>query len=104
MAVCAALVLSTISTVSAAPPRSKAHVIVIEAMQFTPARLEVTVGDTVIWRNKDAFAHNARTQGKAIRSPDIPSGGSWKFKAGKQGVFPYVCTLHPGMMAVLVVN
>ena len=61
-------------------------------------------GDTVIWKNKDAFPHNATADNKGFRSIDIQSGQSWKFKAGSKGVFPYVCTLHPGMKAVLTVK
>jgi plastocyanin len=89
-----------------ASPKGKAApalVIVIEAMKFLPAVLNVTAGDTVIWQNKDPFPHNVVSADKQIHSPDIPAGGSWKFKAKKAGEFAYVCTLHPGMSGKLVV-
>lgn len=80
------------------------HTVNIEALQFSAPNLEVKAGDTVIWKNKDAFPHNVTAANKGFRSGDIQSARSWKFKAGKKGVFPYVCTLHPGMKAVLTVK
>jgi plastocyanin len=87
-----------------AQSRSTTHTVVIEAMRFSPASLEVRKGDTVTWRNKDAFPHTAVAQGKAFASPELQSGASWKVKVSKEGVFAYVCTLHPGMKAVLIVK
>jgi plastocyanin len=90
------------ATVQAAPAQHKTHTIVIEAMKFTPDVLEVAAGDTVIWQNKDPFPHNATAAG--LKSPDIASNRSWKFKVRKKGEFSYVCTLHPGMTAKLMVR
>ena len=99
-----AVLLSGASASSFAAPKSRTHTVEIEALKFSPAILEVTTGDTVIWKNKDAFPHNVTAQNKGFRSADIQSGQSWKFKAGGKGVFTYVCTLHPGMNAVLTVK
>ena len=73
-------------------------------MKFSPPTLAVKAGDTVIWKNKDAFPHNATAENKSFRSAEIQSGQSWKFKVRNKGEFPYVCTLHPGMKAVLTVE
>ena len=89
---------------SLAAPKSRTHTVEIEAMKFSPAMLAVKAGDRIIWKNKDAFAHNATAENKGFRSADIQSGQSWKFKASRKGEFPYVCTLHPGMKAVLTVK
>jgi plastocyanin len=83
---------------------SKSHTVVIEALQFSPATLEVNAGDTVVWKNKDPFPHNVTAENKAFHSVDIQGGRSWQFKAQKKGVFPYICTLHPNMKATLVVK
>lgn len=88
----------------AAAPAAKTHTVTIEALQFSPASLEVNAGDTVVWKNKDAFPHNATADNKAFRSVDMQSGRAWTFKARKKGVFPYVCTLHPTMKATLIVK
>jgi plastocyanin len=99
-----AVLFSGISALSFAAPKSRTHTVDIEALKFSPPTLEVNAGDTVIWKNKDAFPHNAIAENKGFHSADIQSGQSWKFKAGNKGVFPYVCTLHPGMKAVLTVK
>ena len=99
-----AVLLSGVSALSFAAPKSRTHTVEIEALKFSPAILEVMTGDTVIWKNNDAFPHNVTAENKGFRSADIQSGQSWKFKAGSKGVFPYVCTLHPGMKAVLTVK
>lgn len=104
MTLLVAVLFSGVSALSFAAPKSTTHAVEIEAMKFSPATLEVMAGDTVIWKNKDAFPHNVTAENKGFHSADIQSGQSWKFKAGSKGVFPYVCTLHPGMKAVLTVK
>ena len=99
-----AVLLSGLSALSPAGAKSMTHTVDIEALQFSPPNLKVKAGDTVIWKNKDPFPHNVTAENKGFRSEDIQSGRSWKFKAGKKGLFPYVCTLHPTMKAVLVVK
>ena len=34
--------------------------IVIKLMQFSPAKVELEIGDTVTWINKDMVAHNVK--------------------------------------------
>lgn len=83
---------------------AKVHTVVIEAMRYTPEVIEVNVGDTVIWKNLDAFPHTATAEDRSFNSAEIASGGTWKFVARRKGVFPYVCTLHPTMKAKLLVR
>jgi plastocyanin len=104
MAFFLAVALSGLSIFSFAAPKPKTHTVDIEATQFSPAMLEVKLGDSVVWKNKDPFPHNVTAENKAFHSGDLQNGRSWSFKAGKKGVFPYVCTLHPTMKAVLTVK
>jgi plastocyanin len=102
--IAALLCVAPFGTACAAPKaKPKPQVIVIEAMKFTPAVLNVGAGDTIVWTNKDPFPHNVVANDKSFHSPDIPAGGSWKFKAVKAGTYAYVCSLHQGMVATLVV-
>ncbi|HEX9171624.1 MAG TPA: cupredoxin family copper-binding protein [Telluria sp.] len=80
------------------------HTVVIDGMRFIPQNLEVKAGDTVVWRNKDPFPHNATGAAGGPVSPAIASGASWKFTASKRGRYPYLCTLHRTMTATLVVK
>lgn len=80
------------------------HVVSMEAVRFSPATLQVRVGDTIEWRNADPFPHNATAANGGFRSGDIGPGQSRRVRAATKGRFPYGCTLHPGMDAVLVVE
>jgi plastocyanin len=82
------------------------HTIVIDGLRFIPQTVEVKRGDTVVWRNKDPFPHTAtaETTKGGPASPVIAAGASWRFKAGKAGTYPYLCTLHRTMTATLVVK
>src|SRR6186713_1776975 len=83
---------------------SATHTIVIADMKFSPETLTVGPGDTIVWVNKDFFPHTATAQDKSFDSLDIATNQSWKYVATKMGAFPYVCTLHPTMKAILIVK
>jgi plastocyanin len=83
---------------------SRVHPVSMEAVGFSPAVLKVMAGDTIEWRNADPFPHNVTARDGTFRSGDIAPGQSWQVKVGKKGRFPYACTLHPGMEAMLVVE
>jgi plastocyanin len=82
----------------------KVHTVVIEGMAFSPNRLEVSAGDTVVWQNKDIVPHNATAVDGSFKSPAIEPNRSWKFKVRKKGEFAYTCTFHPTMKAALIVK
>ena len=78
--------------------------VVIEGMQFSPQSLVVKSGDTVVWVNKDAFAHDATAIDGSFKTKPIAPMDSWKFKADKKGAFAYICTIHTTMKGSLTVE
>lgn len=88
---------------AALPALGATHTVAIEGMQFSPATLAVRRGDQVVWVNKDLVPHTA-TAAKAFDSGTVAPGKSWRMTATKPGRYEYVCTLHPTMKAVLVVE
>ena len=82
----------------------KTHTVTIQGMRFMPANLEVSVGDTVIWKNQDVVPHTATSARKSFDSGEIKAGASWKYVAKKAGSYAYICTYHPTMKAELVVR
>lgn len=80
------------------------HMVTIEAMQFSPAILEVNVGDTVVWKNHDPYPHTATSNKNEFNSGNILPDHNWKFVAKKRGTFPYSCALHETMKGTLVVK
>ncbi len=73
---------------------------------FGPTILRVRPGETVTWVNRDGFAHtvlgaNAAWGGfESLRG----NGGEVSYRFVRSGVYPYVCTYHPGMVGAVVVG
>jgi plastocyanin len=80
------------------------HTVVIDGMQFSPATLEVTAGDTVVWINKDPFPHTATSDRDGFHSKTILPEHSWSYVAKQRGTFPYRCVLHENMHGTLFVK
>jgi plastocyanin len=78
--------------------------VTMEAVEFTPARLIVKVGETVTWTNKDPYPHNVKSSDGAFESGEIAPDAQWQYRATAAGRFPYTCTLHPGMDGILIVE
>jgi len=82
---------------------AKTHTVAMDGTRFIPDALTVQRGDRVVWVNKDPFPHTA-TADRTFDSKSIAAGHSWSYVASKSGEFAYVCTLHPGMKATLIVQ
>jgi plastocyanin len=75
--------------------------VVIKQMQFSPAVLNVKVGDTVVFINKDIVAHNVTEEkSRAFYSDTLAVGASWKLVVKDSA--DYMCTIHPTMKGKLV--
>ena len=89
---------------SLAHAAGKTHTVTIEGMKFTPERLDVAPGDTVVWANKDFLPHSVTASEARVESGDLAPGKIFRFVARKKGEMPYICRLHPVMKGVLVVK
>jgi len=76
----------------------------IRGFAFTPAIIEVVVGDTVVWTNADQFAHTTSADSSAWSSPVLRSGERFTWIASSSGRFDYHCAAHPAMRGTLVVR
>jgi plastocyanin len=70
---------------------------------FTPTILHVAPGDTVTWINDDAFAHNITANGWG-HFDDLAPHDRFAATFDHDGLYPFACTIHPGMSGVLVVG
>jgi amicyanin len=82
------------------------HQVVMSGYAFSPRTLVVTAGSTVTWTNQDTAPHDVETtSGPAfVHSPMLDKGGSWSHTFTAPGTYTYLCTVHPGMTAQLVVQ
>ena len=85
--------------------RSKsAQAIAIDGARFHPDTLVVPVNHPVEWVNHDPYPHNVTSSAGSFTSGNLTPNGRFRFTPAKRGTFGYVCTLHPGMKAVLRVQ
>jgi plastocyanin len=83
---------------------SSTTTVTISQFRFNPQKLTITVGTTVIWKNKDMFGHTVTSNDGKTFNHVISPGGSYRFTFTKVGKFPYHCTFHPSMMATRIVK
>ena len=88
---------------AATTPNARAVVKVsMRNIQFYPRALKIKKGDVVEWKNDDLVAHTATSA--SFDSGLMNPGTSWRHTFTKAGQFAYVCTFHPMMTGVVVVN
>ena len=78
------------------------HQIVITGFKFEPEELEVSLGDTVTWVNKDIVPHNvinSNHQKEAV-STDLLKGDKYTFVV--KDSLTYECGFHPSMKGKLL--
>jgi plastocyanin len=86
------------------PAAAATHQVAIEGMKFSPARLEMRAGDTIVWINRDVVPHTVTAPSAKIESGSISPGAIWRHTVKTKGEIDYVCRFHPGMKGVLVVK
>ena len=80
-----------------------ADTVIIRQMQFFPALLNVNIGDTIVWINKDIVDHNVTEEkSKAWASDTLRVNKSWKMKVTDSA--SYFCTAHPTMKGKIVLK
>jgi len=73
--------------------------------------IEISIGDTVVWKNGDGAKHTI-TSGTVETGPDGIFGGTdflvpgefYTFTFDKKGVYPYYCIIHPWMIGSVTVT
>jgi len=72
---------------------------------FAPAVLHVGLDEEVTFTNLDPMAHNVAPAGWGWgHIQAIPEGGSFSATFDEAGVYPYACSLHPGMNGAVIVG
>ncbi len=77
--------------------------VAIENFLYAPATIEVDVGDTVTWTNRDEEPHTATGNGGSFNTGNLARGESGSHTFSAAGRFPYICALHPSMRGTVVV-
>ena len=67
-------------------------------------RVDVKVGDTVTFVNKDEIAHTATADDGTFDSKTMEPGANSTSRPSKAGKISYVCIFHPGMTGTINVT
>lgn len=70
---------------------------------FTPISKTVQVGSLVTWANTGALPHTVTDRAGSFDSGLMMPGDTYAKRFSAPGTFNYICTLHPGMTATIVV-
>jgi plastocyanin len=81
-----------------------ATVVKIDGCTFAPSVTRVPTGTEVRFINSSPAQHDVigRMGGWGIDT--LPSGAEFKHRFATAGVYPYSCSLHPGMAGVVIVG
>jgi len=82
----------------------QANAIVIKNFDFAPMAITVKAGSSVTWRNLDGEPHTVTSVDGLFRSGAIDQDESFTFKFDKPGTYKYLCSIHPKMVATVIVQ
>jgi plastocyanin len=78
--------------------------VAIRDFAFSPRTVEIRVGDTVTWTNRDSVAHTATAQNGSFDTGLLSEGESGSIRFTAAGTYRYLCTPHPQMTGTVVVR
>jgi len=89
----------------AAATDEASSVVRIDLCSFTPTVTRVAAGTAVTFVNVEQVPHNVTGVANAWASPsELELGMSFVHRFATAGIYPYACTLHPGMNGAVVVG
>lgn len=94
--------LAAVLTMVSVSARAATIEVIIENLVFSPAEATAKVGDTIVWINKDIFAHTA-TARNGDWDVAQPPKKTVPLVLKKAGSIDYYCRHHPNMKGTIVV-
>jgi len=77
----------------------------IDNFTFTPNALNVSVGTTVQWVNRDDIPHTVVSDDKTtFKSKALDTDDNYSYTFTKAGTYNYFCSIHPKMTGKVVVQ
>jgi plastocyanin len=98
------LALLTIAVAAAYAQDPVTKTVGMKSMTFSPAAVEIKIGDTITWTNDDDRDHTVISTDKLFKSENLRAGESYSYKFTKAGKFAYTCTYHPRMKGTVTVK
>ena len=93
--------------VAASPSQAHAEAgttITIDNFSFMSPSLTVPAGTKVTWINHDDVPHTIVSTEQKFKSNALDTDESFSFTFAEPGSYPYFCSLHPKMVATVIVE
>lgn len=89
-----------------APTAGHGNTVEISDLCFDATVLYVEPGTEVTWTNRDSMTHDVVGVGDSWGDPGLSllTGDAVSYRFDADGVYPYACWLHPGMVGAIVVG
>jgi plastocyanin len=78
--------------------------VAIREFMFSPMSLAVPLGAKVTWKNFDGEPHTIKSIDDTFRSGALDQNDSFSYTFDKPGTYRYACSIHPQMVATIVVK
>ena len=80
--------------------------ILMKGMKFVPSKMEVNIGDTVIWKNESGGNHNVIANDGSFKSDMLEKDQIYALVFEKKGSYKYFCQPHRimGMKGIIDVK
>ncbi len=80
------------------------HKVKIRGFRFSPRELEVRVGDTIEFENRDSTPHTATANNQGWDTGALDFGGKENVQVTADMDAGYFCRFHPGMKGKLKIS
>jgi plastocyanin len=93
------------TVVAGASAAAKTRTVKATDSVYTPRKLTVRSGTTVVWDFNGSLPHNVEvTSGPELFSSSIVKRGTFTHKLRKRGTYKIVCSLHQNMTMKVIVK
>ena len=90
--------------VTLAAPRPNTGTVEIREFAYAPGAVTVSRGTTVRWINRDEETHTVTSATGAFASAGLEHDDAFERRFTEPGTYSYFCSLHPRMMATVIVR
>ena len=91
-------------TVAAQTKPASTTEIKIDNFSFAPASITVPVGTELRWKNNDDIPHTVVSTDRSFKSKVLDTGEEFSYTFSKPGTYDYFCSIHPRMVAKVIVQ
>ena len=98
------LVMGVVVVSGCTSKQSANNTVAIQNSAFSPVTLNVQVGTTVTWINKDPHPQDVVSDSGLFNSGNLTNGQSYNYTFNQNGSYPYHSSIHPSMDGTIVVS